>query len=416
VYGGGLLAEGSGQCSHLCACARAGHRARALAALTDGSITHYGTVAEAKRRFLDASIVDGRGGQHSTGVRWWILFCVWYLGKTPIPDPRDRSYEALIEIEDDLEDCAVWLAVTRPSGRQISHVSIGKYVSSIRAWYRRKTRAVLGLGASSRIADILKGYAREVPQPPPLERIGCTPADLAAGMRLLGLSRMWRAALVFGMAAIARGVEFALDASRGEAFETSEHMMPIDVRFFVAKDVRHARVRMRKRKDLRVLRGKQTDVIISGGGTHFDACDELYQWIQERRAAGIADDAPLFCRMNGQMITVEEVRAQVRAVMEAAGRDPSVYGAHSLRIGGASAALAAGVPPQLIRMMGRWSSDVYEIYCRMSEEAALSVGTAICSATVTDMSRSFHEEHLELLTEEVGEVCRFVDMPGEDEM
>ena len=49
--------------------------------------------------------------------------------------------------------------VFRPSGKQASHKSIGKYVSTIRAWYRRFYRAELGQGAKgSRIADILKGY------------------------------------------------------------------------------------------------------------------------------------------------------------------------------------------------------------------------------------------------------------------
>ena len=102
------------------------------------------------------------------------------------------------------------------------------------------------------------------------------------------------------------------------------------------------------------------------------------------------------------MITVDQVYRMVRSVMRAAGCDERRYGAHSLRIGGATAALAAGVPPSLIRMMGRWSSDIYEIYCRMSIEAALSVGKAICSATVSPADdRAFHEEHLELLPEEV---------------
>ena len=50
-------------------------------------------------------------------------------------------------------------------------------------------------------------------------------------------------------------------------------------------------------------------------------------------------------------------------------------------------------------MMGRWSSDVYEIYCRMSMQSALGVGQAIASAIVTDVAAEggFHEEHLELL-------------------
>ena len=189
------------------------------------------------------------------------------------------------------------------------------------------------------------------------------------------MAQMWRAALTFGMAAIARGAEFALTA--GEQFEQSEHLVPRDVTPFCEGGVWHARVRMRKRKDLRILRGKQVDVVIAGGGAHFDAADELFRWIRQRRALGMPDDSALF-QEGGKMITVDEVRAMVRAVMEAAGLNPQLYGAHSLRIGGATAALAAGVPPQLIRLMGRWSSDVYEIYCRMSVEAALSVGKAIC--------------------------------------
>ena len=86
--------------------------------------------------------------------------------------------------------------------------------------------------------------------------------------------------------------------------------------------------------------------------------------------------------------------------MAAAGRDPARYGAHSLRIGGATAALAAGVSPQLIRMMGRWSSDIYEIYCRMSMEAALGVTAALCAADVTPAAEAFSTEALEMLPSE----------------
>ncbi len=98
---------------------------------------------------------------------------------------------------------------------------------------------------------------------------------------------------------------------------------------------------------------------------------------------------------------MREVRAAVRAAMRAAGLDPELYGAHSLRIGAATAALAAGVAPGLIRLMGRWSSDVYELYCRMSLEAALSVGRAMAAATVTTFEGGFREEHLELQPSEV---------------
>lgn len=388
-----------------------GSRAHALAMALDPSLP------EAKRRFLDAAMADRRGGTHSTGVRGWLVYCVYGLGVSPIQDPRDHSHETAARYEDLLEDYAVWYATMKPNGKKVSHGSIGKYISSVRGWYRRFYRARLGLGAEgSRINDILKGYAREVPQPPPRERDGCTPRDLARGLDAIGASQMWRAATTFGEAALARGCEFALDTARGETFEESEHMMASDVKFFFSGGVRHARVRMRKRKDLRILRGKHAQVVIAGGGSVFDAADELHSWIQLRRTAGIPDSAPLFCHMNGDMITVDQVRDTVKAAMAAVGRDPARYGAHSLRIGGATAALAAGVPPQLIRLLGRWSSDIYQIYCRMSSQAAIQAGQQLCSADVHGIEEEFHEEHLELLPREVADFRELVGLEEPDEV
>ena len=246
-----------------------------------------------------------------------------------------------------------------------------------------------------------------VDQPPRLECDGCTPEGLRRGMDVLRLPRVWRAALTFGMVALARGCEFALDGGRHERFQASEHMVPADVTFFMCDGRRHARVRMRKRKDLRVLRGKQATVYLAGGaGGFFDAVVELELWLEERRASGIPEGCALFCHPDGSALTVAQVRDMVKAVMQAAGFDPGRYGAHSLRIGGATAALAAGVPPAQIRLMGWWASDVYEIYCRMSIESALGVGEAIASAVVTPVAAlaGFHKEHLELRPEELREI------------
>ena len=171
---------------------------------------------------------------------------------------------------------------------------------------------------------------------------------------------------------------------------------------------------MRKRKDLRVLRGKQSRVVVAGGGTVLDPVADLMEWLRRRRALGLAEDGPLFCWTDGRSFTVSEVRQAVRAVMQAAGYDPAKFGAHSLRIGAATAALAAGVSPQLIRLMGRWSSDVYELYCRMSLQAAVGVGRVITSVSgVRPLeSESFHQEHFELLSTEL---ATFRRLAGQDE-
>ena len=63
--------------------------------------------------------------------------------------------------------------------------------------------------------------------------------------------------------------------------------------------------------------------------------------------------------------------------------------------------LAAGVSPQQIRVLGRWSSDVYEIYCRLSLQSALTVGVQLSSAEVDPVDAAFHEEHSKLQPVEV---------------
>ena len=99
-----------------------------------------------KLRFLCAANVDRTWGRKSTGVRGWLVYCVYGLDVSPIPDPFDTSAEHRRMVEERLEDFAVWYAVCRPSGKQASHKSIGKYFSTIRAWYRRFYRAELGQG------------------------------------------------------------------------------------------------------------------------------------------------------------------------------------------------------------------------------------------------------------------------------
>jgi hypothetical protein len=383
---------------------RAGARLHAATAARGTSL-----VSLAKRRWLDAATV--KRGKLTTGARYWVTYCVHVLGVSPIM-PLDASGALRRLYESWLEDMAVWCVECRPCGNYISTRSAEAYVSEARGWYHREYMGTLGVGAgNARIKALLRGGGRVHPQRPKRERLGVAPQDMVAGLaevfpdpHLAGLR--WTAALHFGMAALARGCEFALDDSRKEVFSVLDHMVPADVRFFYEDGVRHARLRMRKRKDLEVLTGKHHEVVLAGGGSVFDPVASLDEWLRARSAAGIPAARALFCHPDGRPPTVTEVRDMVRCVMRAAGRDPSLYGAHSLRIGGASAALAAGVPPALIRLLGRWSSDVYEIYCRMSLQSALQVGRAVGSTRVDSLEGGFHEEHFELQPDEIDFVGR----------
>ena len=97
--------------------------------------------------------------------------------------------------------------------------------------------------------------------------------------------------------------------------------------------------------------------------------------------------------------------------MASIGLDPARFGTHSLRIGGATAALAAGVQPTLIRVAGRWSSDIYQIYCRLSLElAAAGMAVVIGSTPFQDAEQgAFRTEELETTGMEFG-ALRDVDL------
>ena len=107
---------------------------------------------------------------------------------------------------------------------------------------------------------------------------------------------------------------------------------------------------------------------------------------------------PLF-RDGGRALTVPAVRDTVKALMGALGLDPSHFGAHSLRIGGASAGLAAGMSRAALQAAGRWSSDIYALYARASREAVMCLGTVIGSTPFHDIERGeFVDEELMVTT------------------
>ena len=112
---------------------------------------------------------------------------------------------------------------------------------------------------------------------------------------------------------------------------------------------------------------------------------------------------PLFRRAHGTAVTMGELRRVIKTLMERIGLDPRRFGAHSLRIGGATAALATGLSPAQIRAAGRWGSDVYQIYTRLSPQAALRQAPTIGSSDFQEVERTlaFIDEDLTFTSAEM---------------
>lgn len=374
--------------------------------------------ASLRRRYVDASMADGKGGSDSTAVRHWIRFCVY--AREISPERRAdgvNSERRLLEEQALLMDFVIWLVTCRPLGGTISPDSAAGYVGRVRAWHLRTFhRSICGDLEVDGVRDALKGLRRSVPVKPRRKRFGCRTQDLASAInRFLSLlpgdsahDRLdklnWRAALAVAFCAMMRAGEFALGPK--ETWDAAIHLARADVDFFYDEDgVLCVAIMMRPLKTGKPQRGKTCRVVLRSGGSLLDPVrllDELLRLDPTPEGAGA--DTPLFrSRSRGapRCISVREVRDMVRLLMRAIGCDPKLFGAHSLRIGGASAALAANIHPATIRVMGRWASDIYEIYTRLSFQASIVATQLIGSTPFHDIERAFHSEELELLPSEL---------------
>ena len=78
---------------------------------------------------------------------------------------------------------------------------------------------------------------------------------------------------------------------------------------------------------------------------------------------------PLFYFQSGRLLTRSSVTHLLQDSARCAGLPYESLKGHSFRIGAAS---AAGLPDWLIKVVGRWSSDCYQLYIRTPETVLLS--------------------------------------------
>ena len=373
--------------------------------------------AALRAKYVNAAVADKSGGDRTTAVRHWLRFCCFGRRISPIRECDDGSpLSVKLHEESLLMDFALWLVLCRPLGRSIAVDTAAGYVGTVRAWHERKFGSKIGASLElTRLRDMLKGLRREIDQPARRRRYGVRTQQLAAAMekalrpeasrddeRLDAINL--RAALSTAFCVLLRAAEMALQP--GEKWDPSKHLSRDDLSFFHdSEGVLCAALMMRPCKSGKHLRGKTVRLVLRSGGTLLDPVSELWRLVHEdpvpksERAS-----TPLFrLRAKGQpaCLSVADVRAVVKALMKAVGEDPALFGAHSLRIGGASAALAAGVEPSVLRICGRWNSDIFEIYARLSREAASRVTSLIGSTAFFDLERGFHSEELEMLPEEL---------------
>ena len=263
------------------------------------------------------------------------------------------------------------------------------YFGAASKWHLRKTGISFAAGMDmKRLGEMVKGLKKLRDGPPAQMRLGISPAQLRRGMDIVFPPTSpenvnIRALLATSIQGLLRGREAGCektfdpdtDVARGDIATADEERLA----FF-----------MRPAKNMRHRRGKTVPIVIGGGGDKIDACLEVRRMLDmDPTPPGMAATTPMFRKPNGAAFTTDDIRNIVRQIVLALGLDPELYGAHSLRIGGATALFAAGADPIHIRTMGRWSSDCYRLYVRSCFEQTLAWTAKIGSQDVHDVQGTY---------------------------
>lgn len=131
----------------------------------------------------------------------------------------------------------------------------------------------------------------------------------------------------------------------------------------------------RPQRILVTLKSSKTDIFRTGHSLVIPRCASLLcpvSAMQQYFILARPQPGPLFYFRSGRLLTRSSVTQLLRDSARSAGLPYKSLKGHSFRIGAASAAAAAGLPDWLIKVLGRWSSDCYQIYIRTPESVLLS--------------------------------------------
>ena len=252
----------------------------------------------------------------------------------------------------------------------LNHSSIKVYLSAVRTLHVDHGFADPLLNCL-RLQRLLKGIKR-VQGPVTPRRLPITIDHLRAIQRSLDLSTrdhvmLW-AACCIGFFGFLRAGEFTVNAP----FQSSLHMTVSDLQADSLVNPTCFKVRIKCSKTDPFRLG--CDIYL--GRTEGAVCPirALGHYLTVRGSA----EGPLFTFGDGRPLSRQQLSSTVQSILSAAGYS-GVYSGHSFRIGAATTAAAQGVPDHLIKTLGRWSSDAYQIYIRTPVHSIVCVSRQLAS-------------------------------------
>jgi hypothetical protein len=107
-----------------------------------------------------------------------------------------------------------------------------------------------------------------------------------------------------------------------------------------------------------------------------------------KRVSNLSPETPVAFISPKNFISYSSIANIVKRAARSLGLDPVEYASHSIRAGGATYMFRAGVDPVLIKLHGRWLSDVFQRYIHMCESSV----RVISQEMVSNQSKLLHFE------------------------
>ena len=141
------------------------------------------------------------------------------------------------------------------------------------------------------------------------------------------------------------------------AFDPNTHMTVSDLQadYLVNPSCFKVRIKCSKTDPFRV----GCDIYLGSGSGSLCPITALSSYLSLHGSA----PGPLFMFSDGSPLTRQQLSSSLQSILHGAGYSGS-YSGHSFRIWAATTAAARGVPDHLLKTLGRWSSEAYQIYIR----------------------------------------------------
>ena len=344
---------------------------------------------------------DQKGADSSTAVGHWCRFTVngLHVAAIRMLDPNAPIRERLDE-EELFMRFTYWLV----EEVGVSVETASNYCSTVLAWHTRRVGVSLaGNLPMKRHKALITGLQNihaldERKERPPrygvrpqwlklaIDTVQARVVDEALEKRKLRAN--FDACAQCAMAGLLRGAEVT-----AHTFDGRRDVSRADIKMFEnGPNGPYAIMYTRNCKAKGAKRFKKIAVYMPSGGRFLDPYAALKELLRiDPVPEADRKTTPLFRNpMSGKALTISQLRAQIQTWMSGLGLNKSNYGAHSLRIGGASAVFAAGCcDPTVIKTLGRWSSDAYLLYVRQNRHKAYEAAQAACDTPLDDLAQEF---------------------------